>query len=538
MKIFLQLCIPFMKRAFFIILSVLIMASCRQEPVTLCVLETTDLHGEVGAPMSKVAEYIRVAYKEYGDNLILLDGGDNFQGSPEVFYSNYVDTLNPHIYRQIFNMLPYSAIAVGNHDFEVGRKVYERVYGKIKVPVLCANIVYTKSKKPCFQPYSIIRKKGYKIAILGLVTPYALNWLPANLRKGMSFVSIDESAEKWVDHIQKRERPDLIIGLFHTGNGKTNIDSASWEAENIPGIDLICCGHIHNANLEQIIDRGGDATKIMNAGSKAEYIAKAIVSITPVDGAAPKIDISTELIKTDTLSRRNREYDEMIIPFMEKAKAYYDVPVCEFDTTIYSKDALKGPCGWTDFLHKSYKKITRTMGYTGSREVGVTIVAPSSEAVLHKGQLTIRDFIMLYPHEDKLSIVEMTGLEIKDYLEYVYSRPTDNPNMPIYEFDSASGVDYSVDTTQSYGNRVTIYSMYSGNKFYPDRRYLVAMNSFRAAGGGGHLGYGLGWNPEKIKARILNESSRSIRAMMMDIYSSEPIDVTPEATWKFEQQPE
>ena len=106
-----------MKRVLLLSLFVIALASCRKQPATLYILETTDLHGEMGASMASAAGYIEQARKEYGDGLILLDCGDVLQSSPEVCYSDFIDTTSMHIYSQIYNWLQYDAVAVGNHDF-------------------------------------------------------------------------------------------------------------------------------------------------------------------------------------------------------------------------------------------------------------------------------------------------------------------------------------------------------------------------------------------------------------------------------------
>jgi len=60
------------------------------------------------------------------------------QGTPQVFFANYIDTTSEHIYSRLFNWLSYDVITPGNHDLEVGKKVFEKVYKQMKKPVVCA----------------------------------------------------------------------------------------------------------------------------------------------------------------------------------------------------------------------------------------------------------------------------------------------------------------------------------------------------------------------------------------------------------------
>lgn len=523
-----------MRKLPLLLLFFLLPLACQHQPTTLYVIETTDLHGEFGYKMAGIAGYINQAKQQYGDSLIVLDCGDFLQGSPEIFFANYVDTVDSHIYAKIINSLPYDAIAVGNHDFEAGENIYSRFYDYLNIPVLCANIVYTDSQKPKFTPYTVLRRNGYKIAVLGMVTTSALEWLPEDLRKGTSFIPIGEAADYWVHYINKKVKPDVLIGLFHTGNNNED-DSAKWIAQRTPGIDLICCGHIHRADISHEISPEGDSIVIIEAGAHASHIGKSVLSLTPKQTGKPDIKVSAELIPTDNLAP-DSSYEKLMETFFRLSSIYNDVPISTIDTTIYSRDALYGPSAWTDLLHISYRKIAENMGYKGTSSVDVTIVSPSfRDAVLYEGQLTVRDFTLLYPHENTLSIMEMTGEEIKNYLEYVHSLPLENPDSPIYDFDSAGGIIYKVDKSQPYGSRITITNTDKGNTIYATRRYRVAMNSFRAMGGGGHLSKGLHWTQEKMKARTLDVSEKSIRASFFDIYSEEPIRLYALNYWNYLQ---
>ena len=121
----------------------------------------------------------------------------------------------------------------------------------------------------------------------------------------------------------------------------------------------------------------------------------------------------------------------------------------------------------------------------------------------------------------------MKGREIKDYLEYSYrgwlaplgkdhvlniSRQNDPRNNQkgwsfinrTYNFDSAAGINYTVDITQPFGKRINIECMADGSAFDPDADYIVAMTSYRAAGAGGMLTKGAGIPDEELDKRIIH----------------------------------
>lgn len=509
-------------------------SSCKREPLTLHIIETSDLHGEMGDKMSSLAGYIREEKELYGDNLLVLDCGDNLQGTAETFYFNYIDTLSPHIYSEIFNWLPYDALAIGNHDFETGRPIFERIYSEIKKPVLCANIVDEKSQKPIFKPYTILRRDGYKIAVLGLVSTESMMWLPENLRYGCQILPIRESAKQWVNIIQQKEHPDLLIGLFHAGDAFMRHDSLIWLAKNLPGIDLVCGGHDHQPEVYNAINIEGDTIPVMKPGPSASVFAEAVVTLTPGKKGEVSIKTSTRIISTNDLPP-DSTFTQRITPLLSKSKAYNETPICYIDSTICSNDALYGPCAWTFLLHQSYYELTQKMGYTGFAEIDFTIVSASKpNAVLKKGPLTMEDFFLLYPYDNTLSIIEMSGREITAYLEYVHNIQIKYPTEPIYDFDSMGELYYTVAVSPPYGERVNIArSTINDNELYNTRRYRVAMNSFRALGGGGHLEKALGWDEKKMATRSVVASEKILRAMLIDLYKGDTIHTTQEYNWKY-----
>ena len=213
-----------------VLLAALMPASA--ETVKIKVVQTTDLHGNFfpynfikreawGGSLARVHSFVENERKTYGDNVILLDGGDILQGQPSAYYYNFMDTVSTHLCADIMNYMGYSAAAMGNHDIETGHSVYDRWVKDCNFPVLGANIIDTKTGNPYLPPYKVVDCNGVKVAILGLITPAIPAWLAENLWSGLYFEDMEESARKWVKIIQKKERPDVLIGLFHSGRDAT-----------------------------------------------------------------------------------------------------------------------------------------------------------------------------------------------------------------------------------------------------------------------------------------------------------------------------
>ncbi|MFY9116459.1 MAG: bifunctional UDP-sugar hydrolase/5'-nucleotidase [Bacteroidales bacterium] len=507
----------------------LITFSCSQQPVSFIVLQTSDLHGRFDTSLAGLAGYVRQAQEHHKDRVVLLDAGDYLQGTPGMYYSNFIDTTEKHLCAAFFDWFPYTAIGVGNHDIEAGVTVFSRVYRQTDVPVVCANVSNLVSGQPYFDPYMVVKKKGYKIAVLGMLTPHVSSWVAEHLRPGMDFHSIEEAVAFWVPYIREKEKPDLLIGLFHTGaeGGVTGAmggeNTALWIAQNVPGIDLICYGHDHRPNVEAVPAGGKDTVWLMNPGARGRYVAQAHIDISR--GIKKQIRVQAQLVDTKDLEP-DQTYLRNFEDYFQRAYMYESTPIAELLNTMESRKAFEGPSEWVDEVHRGQIAMA---GLQTDLLPDVSFAsALQYNAVIPKGQLYLKDFFTWFPFENTLCILEMTGEEIKQYLEYSYDQ-TD-----IISFDSAAGIFYTVYKNRPKGERIEIHGMSRGFLFVPERKYKVVMNSYRAQGGGGHLFEGLGWSPATAKERILWESKTDMRQDFMKWEASRsPFRAAPLPYWRY-----
>jgi len=284
-------------------------SSCsRQKEVRLVILATTDVHGAIlpydfiekknlNASLSQVSTYVKNVRRE-NENVILLDGGDNLQGQPEIYYFNFIDTVSPHLNARAMNFMRYDACTAGNHDIETGHPVYDRLVNKYTFPLLAANAVDQKTGEPYFRPFTIIERNGIKVAVFGLITPAVPTWLPPELYSGIEFRDMTVTAKQWMP-VMKKEKPDLIVGLFHSGwderdtinDGDNSLfengsASVAWE---VPGFDIIFCGHDHKTENRKFVTSAGDTLLILDGGSRSEKISRADIVLTMGGNGLKKI---------------------------------------------------------------------------------------------------------------------------------------------------------------------------------------------------------------------------------------------------------
>ena len=510
-----------------------LLASCAPKEKDLVFIETTDTHGRYDE-FGMEAFLIKGMKSALGENLILLDNGDNMQGTPFQYCSNQ-DAEHPNLVSEVLNYFPYDVVGVGNHDIEAGRKVFDRVYSELKMPVVCANVIDEATGEPYFTPYIILeRYKGYKVAVLGLLTPYVVTWVPDRLRPGLRFEQLEAAAEKWVKVIQDKEHPDLIVGMFHSGwepqmqnlpedhpLGREN--ATKWVAENVPGFDLIFYGHDHRARVEKIVNVAGDTVCILNSGCRGQNLAVAVVKDVK-KGRKSKIDISL-MSAGDENNKVDEDFLNMIQPYLDRAEAYKNQVVAELPVSISSDEAFNGTSLWVDEIHRCQFETVEAEGI----HADISMAAPlSGGKALEAGVLKVSDFFTWYPFENSLAVMALTGKEVKDFLEYAYEMKN-----PIYNFDCAAGIIYEVTDKNPMGKRIKIISMADGTPFDMEKTYNVVMNSYRSMGGGNHLINGIGWAQEDIKNHVVWQSDRDLRSLFIDWARKKGVlDTKPLNCWR------
>ena len=516
-------------RRLFMIALIALMTSCSPKETTLTFIETTDTHGRYDE-FANDAHVIKQMKEQLGDRLVLLDNGDDLQGTVFQYCSNQ-DAEHPNLTSRFLDFFPYDAATVGNHDIEAGRKVFDRVYAETKVPVLAANVVDETTGEPYFTPYIILEREGYKIAVLGLLTPYVVTWVPDRLRPGLRFEQLEAAAEKWVKIIQEKEAPDLMVGLFHSGFepqvqnlptdhplGREN--ATKWVAENVPGFDIIFYGHDHRARAERLTNVNGDPVYVLNSGNRAMGLAKAEVTLKK--GQKPVIDF--ELMPTDG-DEKDADFANMVQPYIDRAEEYQKREVATLPVGISSDEAFKGPSLWVDEIHRCQFETVEAEGV----HADISMAAPlSGGKTIEAGMLTVQDFFTWYPFENALAVMAMTGKEVKAFLEYAYEMKN-----PIYNFDSGAGLIYEVTDKNPMGERIRIVSMADGTPFDMEKTYNVVMNSYRSMGGGNHLINGIGWAQEDIKNHVVWQSDRDLRSIFIDWAAKKgTLDSEPLNCWR------
>ena len=535
---------PIMKKILFLFLLMCNnLYSARTREVTLHWVHTSDVHGSIfgydymkarstKGGLSSVYAYVSELREKNPGRVVLTDGGDCLQGQPLAYYYNFINTGSPHLITEAMNEMGYDCGAMGNHDIETGHDVYDRWVKELNFPVLGANVIDERTGMPYLKPYTVIKRDGIRIAILGLMTPAIPSWLPPVLWDGLRFQDMVECAREWVPRIMKKEHPQLLVGVFHSGVSggivtDEYVENASRSVvEQVAGFDLVMYGHDHMDALNSFKDPEGHEVPVIGPTSMAARVAEAEIRLT-LRGkkvVEKKIVGSTPLM-TGSDQPAARRFEDKLKPLRQAMETWMDETIGSIDTTILERDAYFGPSMFIDLIHQMQ------LDLSGAQ---ISFAAPLSfDSRLEKGPLTIRDMFRLYKYENFLYTMKLTGREIKGFLEMDYAQWTAQMKSPedhimlldnnmdngrrmglknfSFNFDSAAGIRYTVDVTKPEGEKISILSMADGTPFEMDKWYTVAINSYRGNGGGELLTKGAGIPHDKLSECLLKSTDKDLR---------------------------
>lgn len=531
------------------------------------IVETGDIHGawfdepyvdggQTKPSLMSVKYYVDSLRAAVGaDNVILVDAGDCLQGDNATYYfNNIADRSQPHPFPRLAKAMGYDAVVVGNHDIETGHDVYDKVLAEmdaIGVPWLAGNVLRQADGGTYFPLYKMVRKAGVNVAVIGFGNPNIREWLPENKFTGMDFLSLAPYAQALIDFVVKKEKPDAVVVVTHSGTGAGSPEELEAQSlylfNNLKGVDVLVGGHDH---ARYIASKQGMV--YLNAGAKSRYVGHAVIDLHFSGKRIISKDVSGEICPID-----KNKVDWVLKSQFEKefeaVKDFTNRKVGTLQTAFRSRDAFFGMNDYVSLVHSVQLSVP---------EAQVSFAAPLTyDGTVNGGTLVYNDMFTVYPYENELYIVRMKGSEIKAAMEFTYNMWIMTPGDHVlyiepqksdrfgssdwsfvnrsYNFDSTGGLKYTVDVTKPYGSRVNITTLADGKTFDMDAYYNVAMTSYRASGGGGSINEGAGLTPEQVAERTIMKYP-AIRDMVYDFFKSHDAvtselinDPSVVGSWKF-----
>jgi sulfur-oxidizing protein SoxB len=241
--------------------------------------------GRIGG-LDRMATLIKAIRAERPNQVLLLDGGDSWQGSYTALKSKGADMV------RLINTLKPDAMT-GHWEFTYGAKRVEELISQLGFPFLAGNVKDATWGDPVFKPSAIFERGGLRIGVIGQAFPYTPVANPRYLIPDWSFGIEEERLAQNVAKLRD-DKVDLVVLLSHNG-----FDVDRKLAARVKGIDVILTGHTHDALPQPV--KVGD-TLLVAAGSHGKFLARLDLEISDrriVNYAFRLIPVLSDVIAPD-----------------------------------------------------------------------------------------------------------------------------------------------------------------------------------------------------------------------------------------------
>lgn len=517
-----------------------------QERVTLKVAATTDVHGrlrgwdyaagraDASRGLARAASIVDSLRRVARNRVVLVDAGDLLQGNAMTFVAGRIDSLAPHPVVAAMNLMRYDAAAVGNHEFNYGLGVFDRAVAQARFPFLAANTRRLDGGHQ-YPGRTMVTRGGVKVAIIGATTPGSMVWDRDNLRGRLEVGDIVAALPAQVDSA-RAEGADVVIVVAHAGLDElTSYDTIATglPAENpmarvareVPGIDAIVIGHSHREMTDSLIN----GVLMVQPRNWATSVAVVTLELERRGGRW-----ALTAKRGETVQAAGWPEQRAVVRAVERAHQ----AAVRYSTAVIGRTSV----AWiTDSSRMVDRPMIDLIQAVQLRESGAELSFASvfsTEARFEAGNITVERLVALYPYENTLRALKLSGAQIRAHLEHtnrywVVERAADgsftvrnDPGIPGYNYDVLQGLDYTVDLSRPMGQRITKLER-NGRPVADTDSFTVALNSYRASGGGGY---------DMLRgAPVVYEGGREIRELIIEDIrrrgTLEPADVF-EKNWE------
>ena len=394
----------------------------------IVILATSDVHCGIDENFAYAGlEQIREVFEKNGDYTILVDSGDSVQGEV-VGTITRGDTII-----DLMNRLEYDVATPGNHDYDYGMDQFFELTGKADFPYISCN--FNKEGELIFDPYLIKEVNGTKIGFVGVTTPETItSSTPAYFQDEdgnyiYGFLQEDETGQALYDAVQdavddvREEGAEYVFLLSHLG------ESASCEPwtyadviSNTSGIDVVLDGHSHDTDQVVMEDKDGNEVPRMGLGTKLNGIG--YVRISAEDGSIshefytwtntptfPQLaDIENDISASvkDAMTELDKKLEKTV------ASSSYDLvtndPKELDESGVPVRIIRKKETNLGDLVADAFRS-------AAGSDVAIHI-GGGIRAEISAGDITYGDLLDVMPYENSMDVLEVTGQQILDALEW------------------------------------------------------------------------------------------------------------------------
>lgn len=462
-----------------------------KETMDLQILATSDLHGKFNpwdyalneeSKSGSMAQVASAVKELRTDNTILVDAGDTIQdNSADLFFDEEIHPMS-----LAMNEIGYDVWVTGNHEYNFGGDVLKRVISQQKAKVLTGNVKDPEGK-PLADSYTIIEKGGAKIGIIGMVTPNITRWDSANL-EGWTVTDPVEETRKIIDEI--KDQTDVLIAVMHMGmNNEYEVKNSGAEdlANACPELDLIVASHEHRLIEGEEVN---GVLVVMNKNSAATMAKVDLTLEKQEDGSWEVAERTSESLDMSAYEP-DKELMEKLAPYDERAKEDAAVVIGKLEGGSLAPENEIAEIPTAQIQDTALIDLINEvqMYYTGADVSAAALF--NMNANLKEGEIRKCDTALVYKYANTLYKLEMTGAQLKKYMEWTASyyntwKPGDltisfNPEIRAYQYDMFAGVNYDINVANEPGSRIENLTWPDGKPVKDEDVCTIAVNNYRAS---------------------------------------------------------
>ncbi|PZM10323.1 bifunctional metallophosphatase/5'-nucleotidase [Rhizobium tubonense] len=413
-----------------------------------------------------------------GQNVILLDAGDNFQGS--LFYTTYKGAAEV----EFLNDMKFDAMTVGNHEFDDGESALAPFLDKVQFPVVTANLVTDDQSKlgNRIKPSVVLDIGGQKIGIVGAVTNDT-----AELASPGPHVKITDDVAAINAEVDKLKSQGVnkIIALTHVGYTR---DIA--EIAKIPGVDVVVGGHSHTllSNTDpkaagpyptMVDNPGGYKVPVVTAASYSRYLGDIVITFDDngvvKEAKGDPILLDASVTPDPTMLARVQELAKPIEEMRKKVIGASEGPIEGAREVCRVQE-----CSMGNLVADAMLDHTKNQGIAIAIQNGGGL-----RASIGAGNVTMGDVLTVLPFQNTVATFQLTGADVLAAIENGLSQIEAGAG----RFPQVSGMKFSFDKTKPPGSRVVSAEVKEGDGYVlldPKKVYGVVSNNYMRAGGDGY----------------------------------------------------
>ncbi|MCB8942314.1 MAG: 5'-nucleotidase C-terminal domain-containing protein [Ardenticatenaceae bacterium] len=417
------------------------------------------------------------------DNVLLLDGGDQFQGT--LFYTRYKGDEAA----LFMNLLGYNAQAVGNHEFDDGPANLARFIQGVNHPVLSANI--DASDEPALagliQPYAIVEIGGEQIGIVGFTTEDTA--ILSSPGPNVRFVNIEIAVQAAVTQLES-QGINKIIGVSHSGFGRD-----SQVATTVTGLDVIVSGHTNTflSNTDPTAE-GPYPTVVQSP----EDLPVLLISDYAYGKYLGRLDVTFDAEGVPTawegepiLLDSSISEDPAILAQVEQLNEPLQTLMAQVvGTAVSVLDGDRASCRFAECTMGNL--ITDAILWqTAAEDTQIAIMNGGSiRRSIPAGNVSLGDVLEVLPFSNTIATFKLTGADLWDALENGISRAQSAQSEGTGRFPQVSGLRFTWNVDEPAGSRLVSVEIHQTDGSYasldPAATYKIATNDFLRRGGDGY----------------------------------------------------